>query len=148
MLFRSFELHLCTGSRFDISGLKDWAGSIEPHGSGTIQLGSRAGDEGEYDRRPTVRISGDLLEKPLTISIPAGALLKPEMIRDEESFLIVRGLQAELQIAKKGLLSETGTSISFEVRGKDGNVSIPFITDSKLAHPSINELIEKIRSVR
>lgn len=144
----SFELHLCPGSRFDISGLKDWAGSIEPHGSGTIQLGARAGDEGEYDRRPTVRISGDLLEKPLTISIPAGALLKPEMIRDEESFLLVRGLQAELQIAKKGLLSETGTSISFEVRGKDGNVSIPFITDAKLAHPSINELIEKIRSVR
>jgi hypothetical protein len=146
----SMHLHLCPGSRFDITGVRSSRRSIVCEGSGTIVLGAR-GQTPRDGIVPRIEVTTNRMPEPLVISIPRDRSLEEKHI-DYDSFGMKLSLHADVSIAMKtsrfgSLLDKPGADVDIEVRGSKGNVTIPIVRDGKPVFDEARKVYERIIAV-
>lgn len=141
----SIALHLCNGSRFDMSDIGAFNGNILPLGGGVVMLGHKPS---EVIRQPRIRVTDEGSSELVTISIPAGEKLSPKSMTVER-YEVSLDLQALVTVRLRAATSDTpGADVNIEVRGKNGSKQIPFVRGGKLVEPDIEAFIAKLTSVK
>ena len=143
-------LHLCPGSRFDLTGVKSSRRDITCEGSGSIILGAR-GQTPPDGRTPRIEIQTNRMPEPLVLSIPSNQGLDERHI-SYDSFGIKLSLQADVTIATKtsrfgSLFDKPGADVDIQVRGTKGDVIVPVVRDGRPVFDDPRKVLARINAV-
>ena len=143
-------LHLCPGSRFDLTAVRSSRRDIICEGSGTIILGVR-GQTPSDGRTPRIEIPTNRMSEPLVLSIPINQRLDERHI-SYDSPGIRLSLQADVSIATKtsqfgAFFDQPGADVDIQVRGTKGDVTIPLVRDGKPVFDDPRKVLARINAV-